>query len=79
MNLRSLLAGVSFAVAFTANALDTDQNNDYWNTSGYVNAPVSVSTVATTAAFDSSMEASLPSPALSRFCTRPAAMSIVIR
>jgi hypothetical protein len=25
------------------------------------------------------MEASLPSPALSRFCTRPAAMSIVIR
>lgn len=79
MNLRFLLAGVAFAVAFTANALDTDQNNDYWNTSGYVNAPVSVSTVATTAAFDSTLEVSSQSSALSRFCTRPVAMSIVIR
>ena len=79
MNLRFLLAGVAFAVAFTANALDTDQNNDYWNTSRYVNAPVSVSTVATTAAFDSTLEVSLQSSALSRFCTYPVAMSIVIR
>ena len=79
MNLKLFLSGAAVAVAGAVNALDTNQDNEYWNTSGYVNAPVSVSTVATTAAFDSTLEVSSQSSALSRFCTYPVAMSIVIR
>lgn len=79
MNWRLFLSGAAFAAVGAVNALDTNQDNDYWNTSGYVNAPVSVATVVTTAAFDSTLEVSSPSSALSRFCTHPVAMAIVIR
>jgi hypothetical protein len=67
------------AAVWGAFALDTAQNDDYWNTSAYVN-PQTVTVLAVSAtAFESSVEVSHVTKAVDRFCTCPVGLSLVIR
>ena len=69
----------AFAMACGVFALDTTQNDDYWNTSAYVN-PQTVTVLAVSAtAFESSVEVSHVTKAVDRFCTCPVGLSLVIR
>ena len=70
--------GFAFAAVCAVQALDNTISDDYWNTTGYVNATTSTVAAATTSIFDSRIESASASAAIAQFDTRPAGMLIVI-
>ena len=76
---RALFAfGFAFAAVCAVRALDNTVANDYWNTTGYVNATTSTVSAATTSIFDSRVESASASAAIAQFDTRPIGMLNII-
>ena len=77
---RALFAfGFAFAAVCVARALDNTVANDYWDTTGYVNATTSTVSAATSAIFDSRIESSCASAAIAQFDTRPLGTLVILR
>ena len=77
---RSLLAfGFAFAAVCAVQELDNTVSDDFWDTTGYVNATTSTASGAMAAAFDSRIEAAFASETIGHFNTRPFGAFMVIR
>ena len=75
---KTFVIGFAVVAAWAASALDNTLVDGYWDTTGYVNATVSVAASATATVFDSRVEGS-GSGAIARFTSHPAATMILIR
>ena len=70
--------GFAFVAVCAVRALDNTISDDYWNTTGYVNATTSAVSVATATVFDSRVEGARASAAISQFDTRPIGTVIIL-
>ena len=70
--------GFALAAVCAAHALDNTVSDDYWDTTGYVNATTSSVASATSSVFDSRIESTYASAPIPQFDTRPIGTLIII-